>query len=484
LHIHSIAGICRIGVIPDTPLGTINQTPMELHNSVSIEVIGRRIVLKMPKNDTDIQFLRSFRYVRWDAGAYCWIIPHYQNTLDLLKNYFGKRLSKCIVRPEYEVNTGNTGSTSKRILKKEEVLLIKTSGGRMRVVFAHHPDLTQTIKEIPFHHWDVRNKWWSVPYSEGILKKIQETANRNQLRVSVEDEPVGDKKVGRITPFDVPNYRTCPEEYVLKLKELRYSQQTLKTYQSLFEEFINYYHRWDINRIDESMITAFLRYLVIERKVSTSYQNQSINAIKFYYERVLGGQRKVYLVDRPRRERTLPEVLSEQEVINVLNATLNIKHKAILMIIYSAGLRISEAIALKIKDIDSQRMQIRVEQSKGKKDRYTLLSSKTLEILRQYFVMYRPAQWLFEGPNGTPYSDRSIQAILKHSVAKTGIKKKVTVHTLRHSFATHLLEHGTDLRYIQVLLGHESSKTTEIYTHVTTRGFEQIKSPLDRLDLE
>ena len=176
-------------------------------------------------------------------------------------------------------------------------------------------------------------------------------------------------------------------------------------------------------------------------------------------------------------------VLSEQEVSDVLNATHNIKHKAILMTIYSAGLRISEAIALKIKDIDSQRMQIRVEQSKGKKDRYTLLSSKTLEILRQYFVMYHPAQWLFEGPNGTPYSDRSIQAILKHSVAKTGIKKKVTVHTLRHSFATHLLEHGTDLRYIQVLLGHESSKTTEIYTHVTTKGFEQIKSPLDRLNV-
>jgi len=153
------------------------------------------------------------------------------------------------------------------------------------------------------------------------------------------------------------------------------------------------------------------------------------------------------------------------------------------MTIYSAGLRISEAINLKIKDIDSQRMQIRVEQGKGKKDRYTLLGYKTLEILRKYFLQYKPKVWLFEGANEEQYSRSSIKKILKASVAKTKIQKRVTVHTLRHSFATHLLEAGTDLRYIQNLLGHESSKTTEIYTHITTKGFEQIKSPLDTLNI-
>ncbi len=149
----------------------------------------------------------------------------------------------------------------------------------------------------------------------------------------------------------------------------------------------------------------------------------------------------------------------------------------------NAGLRVSEVIRLKISDIDSQRMQIRVEQSKGKKDRFTLLSSKTLEILRQYFKEYKPKTWLFEGANNDQYSVRSIQAILSDAVKLTNIKKHVTVHTLRHSFATHLLENGTDLRYIQILLGHESSKTTEVYTHITTKGFEQIVSPLDKLEL-
>ena len=144
--------------------------------------------------------------------------------------------------------------------------------------------------------------------------------------------------------------------------------------------------------IDESMIIAFMRYLVIERKISSSYQNLAINAIKFYYERVLGGQRRVYLIDRPRVEKKLPTVLSEQEVGEILKATENIKHKAILMLAYSAGLRLSEIVNVKIKDIDSNRMQIRIVQAKGKKDRYSLLSVKLLEVLREYFIQYKPKE--------------------------------------------------------------------------------------------
>lgn len=189
-----------------------------------------------------------------------------------------------------------------------------------------------------------------------------------------------------------------------------------------------------------------------------------------------------YLIDRPREEMYLPEVLSEEEVKAILDATENLKHKAILMTIYSAGLRISEVINLKIKDIDSQRMQIRVEQGKGKKDRYTLLGKKTLEVLRKYFQLYKPRVYIFEGMDGQQYSKSSITQILKTSVLKAGIKKRVSVHTLRHSFATHLLEGGVNLRYIQSLLGHGSSKTTEIYTHITTKGFDQIVNPLDKFE--
>ncbi len=319
------------------------------------------------------------------------------------------------------------------------------------------------------------------------METLLQCCEEDGLKVRYEEENYeeGEKKISQ---EDVPNYRQCPDEYVAKLRELRYSQRTITVYSSCFEEYINYHFAYEAEQITEKQIIAFLRYMVDRRKVSTSYQNQMINAIKFYYEKVLGGHRRFYFIERPHREKTLPVVCSEEEISAIIKHTENIKHKAILMVIYSAGLRIGELIRLKIKDIDSDRMQIRIEQSKGKKDRYTVLSVKTLAMLRLYFKKERPYYWLFEGLGSTslkpvPYSARSIQNILKASVAKAGLKKKITVHTLRHSFATHLLEHGTDLRYIQNLLGHESPKTTQIYTHITTRGFDQIKSPLDGLDI-
>ena len=193
-------------------------------------------------------------------------------------------------------------------------------------------------------------------------------------------------------------------------------------YSDMFEEFINYYEDYDIEDITEPMIMDFLLYLVNTRHVSTAYQNQSINAVKFYFERVMGGKRKVYMINRPREEKFLPEVLSQEEVTTLLNATDNLKHKAILMTIYSAGLRISEARNQRIKDIDSGRMQIRVEQGKGKKDRYTLLGNKTLEILRKYVSIYKPKEWLFEGRYNNQYSISSIKDVLKESVTKAKLK--------------------------------------------------------------
>jgi integrase/recombinase XerD len=179
----------------------------------------------------------------------------------------------------------------------------------------------------------------------------------------------------------------------------------------------------------------------------------------------------------------LPTVLSEEEVVKLFSCVSNIKHKTILMLAYSGGLRLGEIIRLKLKDIDRERMQIRVEQAKGKKDRYTKLSEKFLKIMDIYVKEYSPRDFLFEGATGEEYSERSVQNIIRIAVRKAGIKKKTTMHTLRHSFGTHMLENGVDLRYIQSMMGHASSKTTEIYTHITTKGFDKIKSPLDNLDI-
>jgi site-specific recombinase XerD len=198
---------------------------------------------------------------------------------------------------------------------------------------------------------------------------------------------------------------------------------------------------------------------------------------------VLGRPVKTYYVQRPKKEKRLPEVLSEEEVASVLNAVENIKHKAILSLIYSAGLRLGELINLKINDIDSKRMVVNIRQGKGKKDRLSLLSEKVLLLLREYYTVYQPKEWLFEGQFFGQYSATSVQKVFRIAKAKAGIKKPATVHTLRHSFATHLLERGTDLRYIQALLGHKNPKTTEIYTHITKKGMEKIKSPFDNLNI-
>ncbi|MDP2337737.1 MAG: tyrosine-type recombinase/integrase [Bacteroidota bacterium] len=446
---------------------------------VSVQVLGRNIILKLPKNALDTHFIVSLRYSRWDAKQYCWIVPNYPGNLDLINDYFKDRISELIIHDEYEIKTS---ADEQKTIKNNELLIIKTNSRRLKLIFGFNKELSYLLKKMPFHTWDAVNKWWTVPFSEKFLNEITVLAKAQKIEVRYEEEIKTNDKSPRITAYNVANYRHCPEEYILKLKELRYSESTLKSYKGLFEEFINYYHKYDINNIDEKMIIAFMRYLVIERKISTSYQNQSINSIKFYYERVLGGQRKIYLVERPRKEKTLPEVLSEQEIVSVIRQIDNIKHKAIVLLIYSAGLRLSEVVNLKIKDIDSERMKVFVQQAKGRKDRYTSLSKKVLPVLRQYFIEYKPKEWLFEGAKGRQYSVSSVQTTVKDAYAKAGIKKKVSTHTLRHSFATHLLENGTDLRYIQSLMGHESSKTTEIYTHITTKGFDQIQNPLDKLD--
>ncbi|OYD14748.1 recombinase XerC [candidate division WOR-3 bacterium JGI_Cruoil_03_51_56] len=178
-------------------------------------------------------------------------------------------------------------------------------------------------------------------------------------------------------------------------------------------------------------------------------------------------------------DRKLPVVLPEHEVLRILSKIINLKHWAIIMLIYSAGLRVSEIVRLKIRDIDGDRKMLWVRGGKGAKNRYTLLSGIALETLRNYYKAYRPKEWLFGGQRKGHYSRRSVEKIMEHAIKKAGIQKEASVHSLRHSFATHLLENGVDLRYIQELLGHKSSKTTEIYTHVTRKSLLKIKSPLD-----
>lgn len=236
------------------------------------------------------------------------------------------------------------------------------------------------------------------------------------------------------------------------------------------------------NDIRTEDIEAFQHHLATVRKVSNSTLNQAVNAIRYYYMNVVGDARRVTFIERPRKETKLPLVLSKAEVAAVLKAPTNLKHQAMLALAYSGGIRVSEVLALRPDDLLYERGLIRIRGAKGNKDRTTLLGRSTAELLKRYVAQTQPRELLFEGQGGGAYSARSLQKVLEAALEKAGIRKPATMHTLRHSFATHLLEQGTDLRYIQALLGHASSKTTEIYSHVSTRYLQGIVNPMDNLD--
>ncbi len=272
-----------------------------------------------------------------------------------------------------------------------------------------------------------------------------------------------------------------PKAYVDVLDQRRYSESTKATYTNYFADFVIHFQSRDLTNISVEEINNYLLELIRKRNISHSQQNQRINAIKFYYEKVLGREKFYYKIERPKRSNTLPNVLSTAEVKLMIDKTKNIKHKCVISLLYSAGLRRSELINLKLTDILSGQMQIKIHNSKGNKDRYVGLSKHLLTLLRQYFREYKPTEWLIEGQTGGHYSGESILKIVKASARRAGIIRKVTPHMLRHSFATHHLESGTDLRYIQEFLGHSSSKTTEVYTHVAKTDFNKFKNPLDEL---
>ncbi|MCD4819399.1 MAG: site-specific integrase [Candidatus Cloacimonetes bacterium] len=274
-------------------------------------------------------------------------------------------------------------------------------------------------------------------------------------------------------------------DYIDQLTLKRYSENTIRAYKVQITHFFKYFKEIEPKNLSDEHIREYMIHLIKKKDISLSYQKIVICALKYFFEKVLRRETKSYFFEFPKsKEKKLPVVLSKNEVKKILDCTNNLKHKAILSTIYSAGLRLSEVVNLKICDIDSDRKIIFVRGGKGKKDRVTILSKELLKLLRRYFREYRPKVWLFEGLKEDQYGRRSVQNIFKKSLQKSKINKIVSVHSLRHSFATHLLEGGEDLRYIQKILGHKSSKTTEIYTHVTSVGMNRIRSPLDDMNFE
>lgn len=266
-----------------------------------------------------------------------------------------------------------------------------------------------------------------------------------------------------------------------EMQTRNYSESTIRSYLICIKR-LSLYFNCSPDRLSIEQVKTYLHYCVTHNKSSAVTINQVISAVKIFFVDVLHREWEPVKIKRPRREKKLPEIFSKQEIILLLNNVKNIKHKSIFITAYSAGLRLNEVRMLKPHDIDSDRMQIRVDNGKGKKTRLTLLSANTLTGLRDYYKMYRPLKYLFEGHTpGVPLSQRTIQKVFEGCVKKAGISKAVSFHSLRHSFATHLLEQGANLRLIQQLLGHNSLRTTAVYLHLSCFDPKQVNSPFDNL---
>jgi site-specific recombinase XerD len=366
-------------------------------------------------------------------------------------------------------------------------------------------ELETIIRQIKGIKWSQSHRCWYLPFTQAAQKLVKESL----IEMAVIDDTMliqYCKKKEQVTTTRLASFSTganiktsgnitrsadwklCSENiaalqrFIEQLKLKSYSASTLKTYRNEFLQLLQILKNKPVDTLTTDDLRRYLIYCFEKLHLSENTLHSRINAIKFYFEQVLGKEKFFWEIPRPKKPFQLPKLLNEEEIENLFKVINNKKHKAMLFTVYSAGLRVSEIINIKLKDIDSGRMQILIERAKGKKDRYVNLSPVLLDVLRSYVKSYKPKFYLFESEaTGLAYPARTIQQIFSNAKHKAGIKKDVGIHSLRHSFATHLLEKGTDIRYIKDLLGHFDIRTTERYLHVSKKQLVNITSPLDDL---
>lgn len=346
------------------------------------------------------------------------------------------------------------------------------------------------VKNIHGRRWNQQRGYWEVPYTKLTFRFLEQYLKGfYQLNFQPHDN-IPERVELPKQQYNKEKSEPTPAKYEEAVQALeqclmlkRYSWRTVKSYKNCFRQFIRYFDYIKPSHLSTQQMNQYLFHMIKDRNISESHQSQILSAIKMFYNEVVFQPEKMQGLHQPKKASKLPQVLTEQEVVRLLKATDNLKHKCILMVIYSGGLRLGEVVNLRISDLQPENNRVFIRNGKGKKDRCTLLSDKVIVLLKEYLELYRPVDWLFEGATGGQYGERSVQNVFTAAKLKSKINVTATTHTLRHSFATHLLEKGVDIRYIQELLGHESSKTTEIYTHITKKGMGNIKSPLDDLDI-
>ena len=475
---------------------------------------------------TMTDLVKSIRQARWSETRKCWHVPAEEDTLRVILELFRGRAEidiSGIALPSEIKQAAARNPVNPAVNKLPDnekafanplpspvtgkKVTVKNSGAYDSVRFSiNEPNGRLIIKFLGFYNqgwiremrsygnieYDSRRKEWLLPYSKLTCDSLADYFAGQGVGVNVTKEAINDdlKAARKLTGDEI---RSKPlgkqaldglEMMTWFLDDNRYSPRTRESYLAMLEFFFRYFSPVEPSDIGEEEISRFLYDFIIKLGYSASYQNQMVSAIKTYYS--IARNRKVdpEFLERPRRSRALPKVFSKEEVTRILNSGGNLKHKMLLWLIYSCGLRRSEVTNLKLTDLDRERGILHVREGKGRVDRFVPVPAKVWEKLDEYFSGYKPKQYLFEGQSGGRYSSESVYRVFKDTLVKAGIRKDVGVHSLRHSYATHLHENGLDIRYIQELLGHKSTRTTEIYTHVSRRNLVAVRSPIEDLDLK
>lgn len=451
------------------------------------------IAVRIESFDADFPAtMRQISRARWIPEQKAWIVPRSRENFDTLKRLFGAENITTIKNYDGIKEPSLATATS---ATSEEQISMHPHPEKPDWLFLYlpknmTPQYLETVKNIHGRRWNPDQKMWEVPYTKLTLRFLNKYFSSKVLHWTFKPSDTIPEQHAVTERQQRTPEKVIPAQYeaaVVALEQVlilkRYGWRTIKSYKNCFRQFIKYYDDIKPRNLTRKQINDYLLLLIKERKISVSHQSQIMSAIKMFYGSVVGQEEKIQGLFQPKPPQKLPQVFTEEEVTTLLRAVDNLKHRCMLMLVYSAGLRLGETINLRLNDLQPTQNRLFVRGGKGKKDRCTLLSSKVWDQLKAYIEIYKPVDWVFEGQTGGQYSERSLQELFTKAKLRSMVNPAATVHTLRHSFATHLLEKGVDLRYIQELLGHESSKTTEIYTHITHKGWDKIKSPIDDLKI-
>lgn len=462
----------------------------------------KRIKVTMKWEVKAIELIKKVKGRLWSQTKGCWHVPYTTEAYEELKGLFEVHIEEAKTEEELP----------KKPKAKQELVTVRhkfVSGNKIIVQKANEKWLNalvpydkkgwiEVMTNIPGRKWDAEEKYWVLPNVKETYWILKRHVGMAYLDFEFEIE-------ADIPEIYRPSIKATRQNYkkvyptfeklndiqqgeVLKLVEKltleRLSTWTIKSYRNNLAALFFFYKNEPPTEITKDQVSKYLLHLIRFKKITESTQNQIINSIKAYWERVLNREKEWIEIKRPKKPKKLPNVLSTEEVVDLIWASDNLKHKLALLLIYSAGLRKAELLNLLKRDINIKRRSIHVKSGKGKKDRYVVLAETVVPFLKDYLKQYRPARWLFEGRGGGKYSGSSLQRLFEKALEKSQVNPYATIHTLRHSYATHCIEQGHHIKQVQDALGHNSIKTTEVYLHISSDALNKLKSPLDNLKIK